>query len=469
MRLVLCFLMVVIVTYDPMFVAAKDSIHIVTLNDCISTALTNNSRTLLAKEAQVVARAQHQQALSKYWPTISFSSTGTIRDEPLYNITESFDMSVPVSSLGFPSGTTVDATVPEQKNKLTGTKNLDMDLTASYILWAGGKRRAVTRQTKINNDIASQGVHREALQLIHDVKKTYYGLALAEQLKTVGHENLDRMRATLLITEAFYKEGMRVRKTDYLRSKFILEAAEGVVAELDSNVELARTALANLMGLKWNASISIVDKEIPFSPFKMNATTLVNSAYNFNVDMQYLESAIDIYIEKVSEARADYFPTITLFGNLRQTFNSYNKGLVNKHNTSALIGGLNITMPLFDGFRTEAAVTEAMARLRRLKHKKILMKQSLALRLKSLHLAANRTAKQVKTTKSAMLTAKESRELHEKAYTLQMTETRDVIEAQIAESRMAAKHFKALFDHYEVLATIELVLGGHLSNMLSSE
>ena len=123
-------------------------------------------------------------------------------------------------------------------------------------------------------------------------------------------------------------------------------------------------------------------------------------------------------------------------------------------------------MPLFEGFRTSAKIREVEARLRRLGHEKLALREGLALRLKELFLTLKRAEKQVESTSRAMDAARENRELNERAYRQGLTEIKEVIEAQFAESLAAASHCKARYDHAAALAGIERAVGREMFERL---
>jgi outer membrane protein TolC len=441
--------------------------NLLSLEECIQIALANNNRTLIAKEGQNVARAQHEKVMSAYWPRLSIESQMTSQDKAPYFVMGETETNFTVAGPPVP-GLSVDATVPEQKIKMGGTENITTDLTASYLLWDGGKRSALKAQAQKNIEIAGYALENETVQLIYEVKLCYYGLILAKTLRALGHKSLERMGATLDITERLYQQSVGgVKKTDYLRNKLVVASLAGAVAELDSNEELAKAALVNAMGLDWQKDITIDFHSIPYLPLKCSISDLIHGAYGLNIDLHSIDAALAVFDEKINAANADYMPMVTLFGNVHHLDSSFNKGVVSSANSQITTGGLNIFIPLFDGFSTDADVSKAKAQLRQLKYKKVVLEQALALQLKDLYLAANRASKQVDIRKEAMRTAEESCLLHEQAYELELVETRDVIESQLAVSSATAEYYRALYDHYNQLAKIEMVLGGHIDKLIS--
>ena len=101
-----------------------------------------------------------------------------------------------------------------------------------------------------------QEAHRTDLEIIDSVNRYYWGAVLAEKLHRLGQDTLSRMNTTLVLTEAMYKQGSgRVKKTDWLSNKVMVETVRSMVAQLEKNELAAQAALANTMGLSWDKSI----------------------------------------------------------------------------------------------------------------------------------------------------------------------------------------------------------------------
>ncbi len=69
---------------------------------------------------------------------------------------------------------------------------------------------------------------------------------LAQKLHQVDLDTLARMKAALTLTETMYKEGSgRVKKTDWLSNKVMVDTLRGMVALPEKNKLASRAALAN--------------------------------------------------------------------------------------------------------------------------------------------------------------------------------------------------------------------------------
>jgi outer membrane protein TolC len=446
-----------------------------TLQQCLDTALENNRWRPASQFSVEIAEAQLRQALSSYWPEVAARAVFTRMDENLNFVFPQTSVAVPASTVvaNTPLGPLPVAVpaqefaVPEQDIKLMDRDNLLGSLDATLPLYTGGLRPAVVRQARSGVEAARQEARRTELQIVYDVKRIYWGAVLAQRLRELADDALARMEVTLELTERLYQGGsMRVKKTDYLRNKTVVEALRSAVAHLRSNEELTLAALVNALGLDWNTPIAVAEREVPFHPYGADLPALVADAYEFNPDWARLEEGLKAAEAGVDAKQAGYLPRVALLGNVTAIVNDYDKGVVTPENRNAWAVGLAIELPLFRGFRTRGEVQEARARLGRLKEQRVLLRQGLALQVKDVFLQMTRALAQEGAMSAAARAAEENRDLHERAYQEELVETKDVIEAQLVESLMKANYEKTRYDHVEAQARLDFVVGSEITAVL---
>jgi len=165
---------------------------------------------------------------------------------------------IPLSTFQIPEQT---ITVPAQEVILQDRDSAYGSLGATWLLYDGGMRKGYREQGKGLVDLRKEEARRTDLEIADSVKRFYYGSVLAAQVHHVGKETLARMEATLNLTETMYKEGSgRVKKTDWLETKVVVESLRSMVALLEKNEAMAQAALANTIGLSWNAVVKPADK-----------------------------------------------------------------------------------------------------------------------------------------------------------------------------------------------------------------
>ncbi|HEY9172916.1 MAG TPA: TolC family protein [Verrucomicrobiae bacterium] len=454
-----------------------------TLEACLETALQNSHRRPASRYAVAVAEAQHRQALAGYWPQVSAKGGYQRMDESPNFIFPASSFNVPAQTITIPNGGTIpisfptpggpvtmpvnaipipaqDISIPAQDIKLMDPDSFTASLDVVWLLYDGGMRKGYREQAGGLVEMMKQEARRTDLEIADSVKRYYYGAVLARQLHQVGNDTLARMEATLSLTETMYKEGGgKVKKTDFLDNKVMVESLRSMVALLEKNEAMARAALANTMGLPWNASVQPADKEIPYAPFAENLDSLVSTAYEFNPDWAKLEAVLQAAEGAVRTAKSGHSPKLAVTGGLHKWWNDYGSGMATDVNKEGWTVGVGVEIPLFSGFLTKNKVAETRARVAQLKEQQFLLKEGIGLQIKDLFLGLSAAQKSQQATLDAMNAATENRDLNTRAYQNELVETEKVIRAQLMEALMSAQHYRVRFDHVALQSQLNLLVG----------
>ena len=459
------------------------------LNECVAMALRENHRRPASRFAVAMAEAQHRQALAGYWPQISGKAGYQRLDESPDFLFPSSNIQVPAQNLPLPPGfglAIVDPAnhvvgslssfpaqniqVPAQDIKLMDPDIFETSLNVTWLLYDGGMRKGLREQTQGLVDMMKQESRRTDLEISDSVMRMYYGAILAAQLHQVGSDTLARMEATLNLTETMYKEGSgKVKKTDWLENKVMVETLRSMVALLEKNEILAQSALANTMGLSWNTTVKPTDTNIPFAPFAGDLNNLVGDAYEFNPDWNKVEAGIRAAEGAQHTAQSDYYPKLALTGELHKWWNDYNAGYATDRDKQGWTVGAGVEIPLFSGFLTKNKVAEARARVSKIKEEQFLLKEGIGLQIKDAFLGLSAAEKAYQATLDAMNAATENRDLNTRAYENELVETEKVIRAQLMEALMQAQHYKARYDHVALQSQINLLVGTEVAKQIEGK
>jgi outer membrane protein TolC len=477
---------------------------VMTLGECLSAAMYSNRRRPASQFAVAMAEAQHRQALAGYWPQITARAAYQRLDEAPDFLFPASRMAVPEQNISVPAGTALvsvpaqlinpyappgstiklpvstpaenihvqaqQLALPAEDVKLMDPDLYQSSLNATWLLYDGGLRKGLREQSQGLVDMMKQEARRTDLEIADSVTRMYYGAVLAAQLHQVGNDTLARMEATLKLTETMYKEGSgKVRKTDWLDTKVMVETLRSMVAMLEKNDLMARAALANTMGLSWHESVTPADQEMPYTPFAGNLENLVGDAYQFNPDWAGIEAGIRAAEGAVRTARSDYYPKLALTGEVHKWWNSYDAGVATEANKEGWSVGAGLEIPLFSGFLTLNKVSEMRARVAKIKEEQILLKEGLGMEIKDAFLGLSAAEKSYQATLDAMTAATENRDLNTRAYQNELVETEKVVRAQLMEALMQAQHFKARYDHLALQSQLDLLVGTEVLKRLQSQ
>lgn len=457
------------------------------LEECLAVAMQKSRRRPASRLAVVMAEAQHRQALSGYWPQIGATAGFRRLDESPNFIFPASSFSVNSLTVDLPLGGSIPVTIPgvgtvpvtafqipaqsiqipEQDITVAGRDTTQASLNAMWLLYDGGLRSGYRQQSDAFTAMMKQEARRTDLEITDSVKRLYYGAVLASKLRQLGLDTLSRMEVTLNLTEAMFKEGSgRVKKTDFLDNKIVVETLRSMMALLEQNQAIACAALANTMGLSWNASVQPAEKELLSIPLGEDLNDLVASAYQFNPDWGKIEAGLRAAEGAIKTARSGHSPKVAVTGELHRWWNNGSSGLATPRNEKGWSVGVGLEVPLFDGFLTRNKVAEARARLAKIKEEQFLLREGIGLQIRAVFIGLNGTSKAHRATQEAMVAAQENRELNTRAYQNELVDTEKVIRAQLMEALMSAQHYKISYDHVALQSQLQLLVGSEIANKL---
>ena len=437
------------------------------LQACIATALQKNRRMELSGAALAMAEAQYQQAMSAFYPSLDIEVNAQRADQDrTFTANTTINLPPTVSGpLSAAAGQPVTALPLDLNVKLFDRDILTGSINLTYPIFTGGRRSAMIGQAEKNLQIAEVGRQKSQLEIIRDVKKYYYGARFALEMEKLAADTLARFEVLEELTERLFQHGsLKVKKTDYLRTKTATALTRSMLTEASYAREMAHEALNNVMGYDWSHQVRIEHDQ---EEFKLNSelAQLIHSAQTFNPDVQQLRLAVSASDDKISEARSGYFPAIGFKASAYRVWNEFDSGLVNDDNREGWTIGIGLQWNLFDGFRTSGKVSEAKALQRQLENKQILLDQATALQIKQQFLKLRSFDRQVEDNRAAHRYARENRELHIRAYQEELVETEDVIQAQIVESFAHSAYFRAKNQLALALSALEYLVGGRIPEL----
>ena len=274
--------------------------------------------------------------------------------------------------------------------------------------------------------------------ILMDVATKYFTLRLAEEL-TVMRETTMRNLEGHLERSKKLEEGGQISKAERLRAEVALAEAQNAYEDALRDQSLARMALASL--LRTDTSIT--------------ATTPVEAPENIHTMEEFKQLAREKHPglrqlrterkrsqDAIRAARADWFPTVALFG-YREL---YTKDLTILEPEWAVGAKAQWDLPILGGKESRAKVSSAKAMDRSLSSKEEQTLDNINLlvekRWRELEHARGRLTSLVKTRELA----DEALRSQTRAYEAGLATGLDVVDAELALARMQVADLKAHFD-----------------------
>ncbi len=272
--------------------------------------------------------------------------------------------------------------------------------------------------------------------ILMDVASKYFTLRLSEEL-SVLRETTKRNLEEHLERSKKLEAGGQISKSERLRAEVALAEAENAYEDALRDQSLARMALASLLHTDTNitATTPVEAPEITrtMDEFKQLAKEKHPGLRQLRTERKRSQAA-------VGAARADYFPTIALFGYKEL----YTKDLTILEPEWAV--GAKAQWDLFKGGETHSKVANAKALDRSLSS----MEEST---LDNINLLVEKRWRELEHAKGRLTSLVKTRELADealrsqtKAYEAGLATGLDVVDAELALSRLQVADLKAHFD-----------------------
>lgn len=293
------------------------------------------------------ARAEVDEAAARHWPELSVDARATRMNAPL-------ELSLdPVHRLLRGLGLDVPPDVMPVSWELQRRQFYNLGLNAVWPLYAGGKIRAGVAAADAALDAAQADASAGLADLRLTLFERYFAQALAEQALEVHEQaraSLEQHHADAVLMQ---EEG-QVARAEVLRAAVALAEAERDVHTARLDLQLAREALAVLLGTSGPLR---VDTQMPPLVPAPETDWMKSVAESENPRLASARAQRQRAEAGWKAARAERLPTVAAFAR----HELYTRDLTLLDPDWAV--GVSVSMPLFDGARRRSAESAALARL----------------------------------------------------------------------------------------------------------
>jgi outer membrane protein len=405
------------------------------LNECERIALKLSPLPQGAGQEVLAAREAAGEARASYFPDLGLQS-GYSRWQQRAFLPEG--ISIPGHTIPRVVGPTDDWTA---------------GLRAHFILFDSGERRARYQSALAGQGVAEEEKARIIQDLILGVVQNYYGLAAAQEIKSVAEKNDSQAKSHLRLAEE-RREAGDVPLADVLRAQVEATNAELSLIRARSMVQIAKGNLNTIMGEPVNQPISIsAPKETVRSPEEINLPQALEQAVRERPESKRALKQIEVSRSGVETARSAFGPKIRAEG----SFGWRDTQLLPRD--EEWLAGVKIEWPLFSGFLRHHRLARAKAELSK---EEALAKQVLLKVRQEVWTAFSKLKEAyaaVQSTQALVRQAQESLRMAQERYEVGAGTITDLLDAQTALARALATRVENEWDYYTAKAVFQRALG----------
>jgi outer membrane protein len=218
----------------------------------------------------------------------------------------------------------------------------------------------IARKTSI--EYATENIKVQEEKTREQVQKAYYQVLIAEEQLSVLQQSLQRFQKLLSDQEQLFKNGF-IEKLDIDKTTVSYNNTKSSETQLKNVIELGYAALKFSMGLNQSDKIVLTEK---LSTQTVKENILDDGSFNYNnrSEIRVLNTVQKLQQLDVKRHKLGYLPTLSFFYQFQEQGQRLNKSYaaVSDKNwfwfNSNLIG-LNLSVPIFDGFQRKHKIHQA--------------------------------------------------------------------------------------------------------------
>jgi outer membrane protein TolC len=409
------------------------------LEKSIQTALENNQDLMIAYLETQVADEQVTEAFgTSVLPDIKGSvnyQRALKRGEIIINVPGFF-------SGAFPQGT---------ENTMTFGVTLDQPLFTGAVFFA-------TRIANVYAEISQTSYYSTKAALIKNVKRAYYSYILAEQFLELSNITLDAAEDNLHDVEVLYDAGISP-EYDLIRAKVQVQNILPEVQKAENSIKLAENSLKVALGLQIEQEIEVEDS-LEFNEIEIEDYSILSSVLEEkNFTLQQLKLQIELQDKAASYEFSRHFPELYLFGNWAAIAQEDDpRTFWNWRYKNSMYVGLNLKIPIFNGWQTTSRVNQAEIELEKVKEQFTLTNNILKNQLENILLGIKETRFQIDAYSSTIEQAQAGYDIALKRYSSGIGTQLETIDSLVELTRARVNYLNAIFDYYVLHAQLEELL-----------
>lgn len=295
----------------------------------------------------------------------------------------------------------------------------NMSLNANYTVFDGFARENGIDKATIDLKSAEQSRNYTMEKIKHDVIRNYIAVVRAKQIVKIRQENLDLGNKDLERIKAQFDAGIIPINSVYAQEADLGQREIDLV-QSQNDLNNAKATLLSVLAMNPDMEIEFEENDIPkevnsndIQKFKSQIGSLDNAiaqAVENRLDYNATKLKINAAEKVIESGNAGYYPTLSAYGGwswANTTFDNFG-------DVGQLAAGLNLSVPLFDQFRTRTQVQYANIQVEQKKIEQLQLEQSIrsSLKLSFLNLASAEKSleiaeRSIKSSKNSYESAKE--------------------------------------------------------------
>lgn len=418
---------------------AQNNTIMLTMDDAINLALDKNSELKIAKMEVEKSEQKLREARSGLFPKLDLSG----------QYQRYIDKPVIFLPPGSPFGRTL---VIGSDNSYLAAAQLSIPLFALPLYEGIGLASDAL-------EIAEQNYISVKNKIVGDVKKSFLAVILTRETKDVMQQSLKNAQDNFENIKRLNSAGT-LSDYDVLRAEVQVENLKPSVLQMENNYKLSLDALKVAIGLDANQNIDVVGEMNFDESYKIpTEAEVIEELLQNNPTLAILEKQVKLNDRNVSLEQAAYFPSLAGFGNYQYQTQANDFNFSDYNWVKTFVLGLQLQIPIFNGFKTQSRVNQAEIGLKQAVEQKKNLTEAIKTQALSVLYRVQQAVKRIEGQNKTVRTAQEGYEIAKRRLENNVGTQLEVNDAELALRQAKLNRLQAIYDLKVAEADLETVLG----------
>ena len=335
-------------------------------------------------------------------------------------------------------------------------QNFRPEIIGKLSLFRGGQDYQASKAAELGIDAAEferSSVHNA---LIEAVTASYYGYLASIEAQKNAQDSITAITSQLNQTKLQYEAGTTL-KSDVLSLDVQLAEAQEAELRATNGIELAKTSMANLLGLSSFQTFTVAPSSSllakPKPPASFN--DLIDQAMVQRPEIKAAANQVEISLRKLKSEQGAYLPKADAYVSYGQ--NSSSPGFSSsKENVTA---GVTVEMDLFSGFNTQQRVRAAERKAAEARETERKTKLAIEQEVKIAFLKLKEALARLHVTEASVLSATEALRLVNEERRAEVVTVTRYIESETARNKAQSNIIAAHYDALSAEAALKKAIG----------
>jgi len=307
-------------------------------------------------------------------------------------------------------------------------------------------------------ELAIEQARSSKIDMANQVKKSYYGVMLANDSYRVFKESYDNAMENYIDVKNKYDQGL-VAEYDLIRADVAVKNVEPNMLQAENAVALAKWQLKALLGMDLELKIEcdgeLEDyKTVLFSDYLATDTALANNTNLRQLDLQSSQLRKTMEMQK-----ADFLPTLSV--SALYNWSSMNNDFKFKNyqwNPYSMVG-LSLSIPIYSGGSRVQKINQTRVSMSQLTLQRDDLQRNLQLAVKQYMDNMNTCLKRYDAASRGVEQAERGQMIAQKRYETGAGTLLELNDSELALTQSRLNYNQAIYDYVVAKADLEKVLG----------